>query len=411
MHRITWTEKRKFSYIKYENFFVVACSNVQIGIDMEIYIVKANDTVDLIAKQFEVTTEVIIFDNQLIAPYELAVGQALYINKGEMERNRSIFTNGYAYPFISTYVLKETLPYLTWLSVFSYGFTGEGELLSPLWDDVPMIKSAIEFGVIPALTLTPFGPNGAFSNELISAIVNNESAIQRLIEELLSMMSTKGFKALDIDFEYIKKEDREAFVAFVTKITAAMNEKGYQVSVALAPKTSKDQTGLLYEGKDYEALGKVANQVLIMTYEWGYTYGPPMAVSPIPSVKKVLDYAVTAIPKEKITMGIPNYGYDWPLPFEKGTTKAKTIGNVEAVRLAIKYGVPIQFDEESQSPFFQYTEDNVIHEVWFEDARSIQAKLNLIEEYGIKGAGYWQIMQLFRVNWLVTEARYKIEKQ
>jgi spore germination protein len=110
-------------------------------------------------------------------------------------------------------------------------------------------------------------------------------------------------------------------------------------------------------------------------------------------------------------MGIPNYGYDWPLPFEKGTTKAKTIGNVEAVRLAIKYGVPIQFDEYAQSPFFQYTEDNVTHEVWFEDARSIQAKLNLIEEYGIKGAGYWQIMQLFRVNWLLTEARYTIEKQ
>lgn len=100
--------------------------------------------------------------------------------------------------------------------------------------------------------------------------------------------------------------------------TSALNEYGYIVSVALAPKTSSTQAGLLYAGKDYRALGKAANYVLLMTYEWGYKYGPPMAVAPINKVRQVLDYAVTEIPPQKIHLGIPNYGYDWALPFIKG---------------------------------------------------------------------------------------------
>lgn len=76
---------------------------------------------------------------------------------------------------------------------------------------------------------------------------------------------------VDIDFEYILAEDRDAFSAFVWQVAEAMREEGYQTSVALAPKTSADQPGLLYQGKDYRALGAAADHVLLMTYEWGYT--------------------------------------------------------------------------------------------------------------------------------------------
>ena len=119
--------------------------------------------------------------------------------------------------------------------------------------------------------------------------------------------------------------------------------------MALAPKVSADQRGLLYEGIDYRLLGENSDQVLLMTYEWGYTYGPPMAVAPINKVRQVLDYAVQEIPAEKILMGVPNYGYDWPLPFERGVTEARTIGNVEAVLLAAEYYAEIRFDETAQT--------------------------------------------------------------
>ena len=147
-----------------------------------------------------------------------------------------------------------------------------------------------------------------------------------------------------------------------------------------------------------------------MTYEWGYTYGPPLAVAPIPNVRRVLDYAVTEIPPEIIFMGIPNYGYDWPLPYERGVTRAQSLGNVAAVERAAQYGATISFDPTAQAPFFYYTDENgTPHVVWFENARSIEAKLNLIAEYGFRGAGYWNVMRWFPQNWLVVNLQFEIQ--
>lgn len=141
-----------------------------------------------------------------------------------------------------------------------------------------------------------------------------------------------------------------------------------------------------------------------------YTYGPPMAVAPINMVRKVVDYAITEIPLYKISLGIPNYGYDWPLPYERGVTRAETVSNLEAVQIAIDNGAEIEFDEEAMSPFFRYWKYGVQHEVWFEDVRSYKAKFDLIKEYGLTGAGYWQIMQFFRANWLVLSQMFVARK-
>lgn len=379
---------------------------------MEIYVVRPGDSVDSIAAALGVNVEQIIFDNQLIYPYELAVGQALLISRGTRNAQRTISVSGYAYPFISPWVLEQTLPFLSELPIFSYGFTGEGELLPPTYgDDEWMIAEALRFGTQPILTLTPFGPDGNFNNRLINSVVNSQEYTDNLIGNLLATMGEKGYQGVDIDFEYILAQDRDAFTGFVWQVAEAMRANGYHTSVALAPKTSADQRGLLYEGKDYGALGEAADHVLLMTYEWGYTYGPPMAVAPINQVRRVVEYALTEIPAEKTDLGIPNYGYDWPLPYERGVTNAATIGNVQAVRIAVEQGAEIRFDPLAESPYFHYVaEDGIEHEVWFEDVRSMPAKFNLIKEYGLRGCGYWQIMQWFRANWLLLQDQFYIRK-
>ncbi len=378
---------------------------------MEIYVVKPGDSVDSIAQQLDANAEQIIFDNQLEYPYPLAVGQALLINRFVRNASRAITVSGYAYPFIDREVLVQTLPYLSELRVFSYGFTMEGELLPPSYgDDSRMIAQALQFGTQPILTLTPFGEDGNFNNQLINSVVNNTAYTERLIRELLETMDAKGYEGVDIDFEYILAQDRDAFSAFVRQVAEAMRASGYHTSVALAPKTSAGQAGLLYEGKDYRALGEAADHVLLMTYEWGYTYGPPMAVAPVNQVRRVVEYALTEIPAEKVDLGIPNYGYDWPLPFERGVTKATTVGNVEAVRIAVEQGAEIMFDSLAESPYFTYTANGTAHEVWFEDVRSLQAKFRLIREYNLHGCGYWQIMKWFRANWLLLHNQFYILK-
>ena len=91
--------------------------------------------------------------------------------------------------------------------------------------------------------------------------------------------------------------------------------------------------------------------MLLMTYEWGYAYGPPMAVAPsMPQVRRVAEYALARIPAEKILLGVPNYGYDWTLPYVQGGPRARTLGNVEAAQMAAACGTPIVFDPTARSP-------------------------------------------------------------
>ena len=378
---------------------------------MEIYVVKQGDTVDPIAESHGIPVSSVIYDNQLVYPYPLALGQALLLSSGETAvPSYPAWVNGYAYPFIQQSVLDETLLYLSSLSVFSYGFTTEGELIMPTPDDTFMISAALQAGVRPVLTLTPLGPDGNFNNALISAVVNDPAAKDNLLSNLLATVQEKNFQGVDIDFEYIRPEDRLPFADFVADVRNFLSPYGYHVSVALAPKTSDTQAGLLYEGKDYRLLGEAADSVLLMTYEWGYTYGPPMAVAPVNKVREVVEYAVTRIEPSKIDLGIPNYGYDWTLPFVQGSSRATTVSNQEAVRIAIEAGVPIQFDEVAMSPFFRYEKDGQMHEVWFEDVRSYQEKFALLPAYGLRGMGYWQIMRFFRPNWLLLQNTFRIQK-
>lgn len=378
---------------------------------MEIHVVKQGDTVDTIAAFYGVSPAFVIYDNQLAYPYALAVGQALLISTSPVsEPTFSAYSGGYAYPFIEEMVLQETLPFLSYLFIFSYGFTTEGELVPPTLDDQFMIQWAYRLGARPILTLTPFGPDGMFNNYLITTMVNDEVVKNRLFQNLLAAMNEKGFQGVDVDFEYILSADRVPFANFVADLQNFLTPYGYTVSVALAPKTSDDQPGLLYEGKDYGLLGNAADWVLLMTYEWGYTYGPPMAVAPINKVIEVVNYAVTRIDPSKIHLGIPNYGYDWPLPYEKGVTKARTISNTEAVQIAIRAGVPILFDETAMSPYFTYTENGIRHEVWFEDVRSLTEKYSLLPSYQLRGISIWQIMKLFRPAFLLFQDMFQVQK-
>ncbi len=379
---------------------------------MEIYVVQQGDSVERISRVQNVRAEEIIYINQLVYPYTLAVGQALLIPAASWQENERPLAHilGYAYPFISPWVLSESLPDLTAIHVFSYGFTEDGQLVEPVLDDTWMIEASSSQGTRPVLTFTSIGPDGRFHSSLIQVLLESQSLQEKILWQLGAVMKDKGFQGLDIDFEYIPAEEKENFAGFVELARQVMNLFGYPVSVALAPKTSSDQKGLLYEGMDYGRLGQAANRVMLMTYEWGYTYGPPMAVAPLRMVRRVAEYALTEIPADRIILGVPNYGYDWPLPYERGTTKARTLGNVEAVQLAVSRGASIQFDEEAQSPYFHYLQDGVRHEVWFEDVRSYEAKFRLVQELNLKGVGFWQMMQLFRAGLLLARDRFHILK-
>lgn len=367
-----------------------------------IYVAERGDTLEGISRRTEIPVWKIVYDNQISDKNRIVPGQALLLlapgEEPDLAQGRTV--GGYAYPFIEPELLGQVFPSLKELLIFSYGFTFEGDLVPPLQNELWMIETAWNRGAEPLMVLTPFS-EGAFNNQLVKVLVENETVQERLTGQILKTVEEKGYAGVDIDFEYVLPENRVQYADFVGKLRARMNEDGYRVSVAVAPKVSDDQRGLLVEGEDYALLGENADAVFLMTYEWGYTYGPPMAVAPLDKVRQVVEYALTRIPAEKLILGIPNYGYDWQLPYERGVTRARTVGNVEAVDIASENGAVIEYAPVAQSPWFTYRKNGMDHVVWFEDVRSIAAKWDLIREYGLSGGWYWNLMRPFRANWLM----------
>ncbi len=432
---------------------------------MTIHTVRSGDTIYSIARDYGVPPSRIITDNLLENPGNLSVGQDLVIlnptvthtvRGGEtlygiarayntdlltLYRNNPILggepnvypgqilniayetpplgeisSNGYAYPTIDRAVLRRTLPYLTYLSVFSYGIRPDGTLIEPAGGVDELIALAKEYDVRPMPVLTSLSENGTFSSELAAQLLADRDFADRVIANMAAMVREKGYGGVDVDFEYIPAEYGEAYADFIRRMQEAVGED-IPVFVSLAPKYSADQPGLLYEGHRYRELGEAADQTLLMTYEWGYTYGPPLAVSPNREVRRVIEYGLTEIPPEKIFMGIPNYGYDWALPYVRGETMAQSLSNQAALERAESRRAAIRYDEEAGAPFFTYYDrpesfqDAVEHVVWFENARSSEALLRLVNEYGLRGAGVWNIMRYFPSLWNVMNALYTIRKE
>ncbi|HYE09908.1 MAG TPA: glycosyl hydrolase family 18 protein [Patescibacteria group bacterium] len=369
--------------------------------------VQPGQSIYTIASQYNVSVRNILAANPSITnPAQISVGQIINIPI-DTEKRGTIEVNGYSFPNISMEVLRKTLPYLTYLSIFSYEVNADGTL-KPI-NDQPLIDAARAAGVAPLMVITNLGESG-FNSDLARTILTNTTVQDTLLDNVIANLRNKNYYGLDIDFEYIYPENREDYNNFLRKVVNRLRPLGYSVTTALAPKTSAEQVGLLYQAHDYPVHGALADHVILMTYEWGYTFGPPLAVAPINEIRKVLNYAVTAIPRNKIFMGIPNYGYDWTLPYVQGS-RAETLSNTQAVDLALRENAAIQYNEVSQAPYFNYYDDNrKQHVVWFEDARSIKAKLELVDEYDLGGVSYWTIGRYFPQNWLVLSSMYDIAK-
>lgn len=368
------------------------------------YNVKQGDTLYSIAAQNGTTVNALLRSNPSLMGNPLIFpGQTLYI---EELNEKEIVVNGYAYPFITESELRKALPFLSYLTVFTYGFRDDGTLIEP--DDDRLIEIAKSYGVSPIMLLSTLTDEGVFNNTLSGQLFDSTELQDILIEQLIATAQRKGFEGIEIDFEFIPRDDREGYVNFLTRLKASMNEVNLPLFVALAPKISDTQPGLLYEGHDYLGIGEVADYVILMTYEWGYQFGPPLAVAPIRNVEEVVRYAVSVIPAEKILLGVPNYGYDWPLPYVKGETEAKGLSTTAAFDLAYDKGATIMFDEESQAPYFNYYDENgKEHVVWFENARSVRARLDLVDKYSLGGISVWQIMRYFPQLYSLLGAGYE----
>lgn len=373
------------------------------------HVVRRGDTVWSIAREHGISTRELYQNNIFLQGQgALIPGEELILSLQDVHREGSLGVNGYAYPFINGDLLRQVLPYMTYATPFTYGIGADGGLVA--LRDEGILAAAGQYSVLPWMHLSTMTEEGRFSSARTEALLGSAPRQETLLGQIKEILKEKGYGGLDVDFEYIRPELGAAYAAFVVRLRRELNSLGCSVLVALAPKTFAGQRGLLYEAHDYAALGRAANGVLLMTYEWGYTAGPPMAVAPLDKVRQVVDYALTEIPAEKLFLGVPVYGYDWPLPFREGVTRGESVSPQEALALARRHGAEIRYDETAQAPWFRYTAaGGREHEVWFEDARSSYAKFRLAAEKGLQGVGLWNLTRPAPQTYLALHGGFEIE--
>ncbi len=373
--------------------------------------VSPGESLYRIGLQYGISAQELARVNRLAIDRPLPVGLRLYIPP---RRRRRAESNAYVEPFGSTVspalreASREAAPHLTYLAPFSFRAQRDGSLQAPPLDALPEI--AREDGATPMLVVTNL-EEGGFSTELGQILMTDEAVQNRLLDNILAEAAARGFRDVHFDFEKLPENARESYNRFLRKAADRIHGAGYLMSTALAPKLSREQAGAWYMAHDYRAHGQIADFSVIMTYEWGYSGGPAQAVSPIGPVRRVLEYALTEMPGSKIMMGQNLYGYDWTLPFVQGTT-ARALSPVEATNQAARVGAAIQYDYRAQAPWYRYYDrQGRQHEVWFEDARSIQAKFDLLRELGLRGISYWKLGLPFPQNWLLLEDNFAIVKR
>lgn len=375
---------------------------------MILYTVRPGDTLGGIARRFGGSAEELARINQLGDPNRLIPNLALLVPGASGAARPDALVNAYAYPGVSDAVLRETLPTLSFLCPFSRQLTEEGELL-PL-DDERLTEAALESDTAPFLTVTNLGGNGGFSSRIAHAVLTDPAAQDAALENILAALSRGRWAGVNFNLEYVWPFDRDSYTQFLRRASELLHRGGWLLSAAVAPKESAAQEGLLYSAHDYAAQGQICDWIVLMTYEWGYTYSAPQAVSPVDRIRRVLDYAVTAMPAGKILLGFSNYGYRWRLPWRQGDA-AVVISNAAAQDLAISRGAQLQYDEAAAAPHFVFTDaDGRRGAVWYEDARSALARLRLVEDYRLGGVSIWTIDRLWRPALLLIQERLNVLK-
>lgn len=427
---------------------------------MQIHVVQQGETILTIAERYKIPVQKLILDNELINPAELVPGQTIvitypsktyivqegddlfsiarmhnvsvmqllrnnpvlagrqYIFPGEeliisYDTHGSLQTYGFAYPFIDTEILRKTLPNLTYLSVINYRALHEGNITS-VYDDRQIITMCKEYGTVPLLMITSLSECGEADPTIVYSLLSNEDYLNRHMEELLNAVKEKGYLGVNFVFTFMNTINQNLYNSLIKKAADIIGSEGYLIHVTINPNINTRDGKAVFEHIDYSEISKYADSVTFLQLLWSLHYGPPQPISNAAHLKSFVEYAINYVPPEKFALGKPILAYNWIIPYSPNNPTAFTLTVNSAISLAVDAKVDIQFDEQSQTPYFEYIQSPVgfpvKHIVWFIDARSLAALLDLIQEYNMVGAAAWNIMVYSAQLWLMINSEYDVIK-
>jgi spore germination protein YaaH len=270
-----------------------------------------------------------------------------------------------------------------------------------LWGgpDPLVLKTAKEHHVEVMPIVTGYG----FNPDVFHRFVTNTAAHEPFIDALVRECKLNGYSGIQFDFEHINWTDSTALSNLVEETASKLHHDGFKFSIATVPNAPgfPGQTAFDYwiyrewQGPyNLERLAKSADMICLMTYDQHTSYTPPGPVAGYNWTLQNLEYALKFVPKEKLMLGIPLYGYHWyaGTPSEEKSSPniaANSIGEPEAMHLAKSYGGEIQWDSTDHASWFYFYRDNMREWVFFTDTRTFKDRLKLVQDYNLKGFCSW----------------------
>jgi spore germination protein YaaH len=227
-----------------------------------------------------------------------------------------------------------------------------------------------------------------FSGPIAHSILHSAEATNAFIAGMIDQLNRGHYTGINVDFEAIPPEDRDAYTAFIKIVSEKMHAAGYQVVLSV-PAEAKDDPADSWSGAfDFPALGRLVDTLQLMTYDENGTWSKPGPVAGFAWVESAVKYAVSVVPAGKISLGIPAYGYDWDLK-DKSDNKQVPWTALPALLAQAKDGE--QWDAADSSPHFRYSVDDHRHVVWYENAKSLAPKIALVATYNLAGVSVYAL--------------------
>lgn len=274
------------------------------------------------------------------------------------------------------------------ISVFWYRLDGSGDIVKYEYakEDASLISFAHENDVKVLALIANLPEDDDWDASLVENVINNEASRTAHIADIVALVKSQGFDGVNIDYEFLRNRQTEDFSSFIAELGTALRADNKILAVAIHAQTQDGPT----RGQDIVELQKHVDILSFMTYDEHWETGEPGPPASLPWVREVLVHARSlGVDMQKIFMGIPLYGYDWP---EEAGGWGNATGREyeEIVKIANEHDVEIQFDETAQTPVFEYEKNGVNHEVWFENVESFAPRIDLAEEFGVAGVMFWR---------------------
>ncbi len=279
---------------------------------------------------------------------------------------------------------------LTHIGYFSYEtdtLTGGYKTING-WDQTPIIDYAHQRGVKVILTVTNFGT--AANNVILKDTVRQNKMLQTLIQ----LLKSRNGDGINFDLESVSVTQRANLVSFISRAVKKVKAELPNAEISMAT-PAVDWSG----SWDLAALGGLCDYLIIMAYNYYYsgsvTAGPvaPLEGESQNITKSTDTYLSAGVPAKKLMIGLPWYGYNWPVSStaRKATATAAGVAATYAATENLSKTYTKVFDQTTKVPWMSYTLSNVIHQVWFDDLMSYGYKYDLVNARDLAGIGIWAL--------------------